>query len=114
MGNTQEASNFYCCRIDHNHDENEIKKLDTETENQLKDKIEMTNPFYGTNPNIDTKKFQTTDNIIDNEINNDSINNLNSPPLKTALNKKNLSNESNIPKEEDIKKSEIIQENEKL
>jgi len=111
MGNTQEATSFYCCRIERNHDENEIKKLDTETENQLKDKIEMKNP-YNTISNIETKKFQTTDNIIENELNNDSINNLNSPALKTAFDKKKLSNESNVPKEEDIKKSEIIQENE--
>ncbi len=48
--------------------ENEIKKFDTEIENQLKDKIDMKFSSVGTTSNIETK-IQTIDNIIDNEIN---------------------------------------------
>jgi hypothetical protein len=104
MGNTANNS-VYCCHtkpinID---EENEIKKINPIIENQLKETIDNQEPFL-TQTNRETKNFQTTDNIIDYEINNNSISNSNSPPLKSTQNKKKL--DKDLPNEENEKEKE--------
>ena len=103
MGNNIENSSFYCCHTKpiNNDDENEIKKLSPTLENQMKETIDMNEPFI-TQTFRDTKKNQTTDNIIDYEIENNSISNFNSPELKTTQNKLKLKKE--IPNEEEKEK----------
>ena len=104
MGNTAKNS-VYCCHtkpinID---EENEIKKINPIIENQLKETIDNQEPFL-TQTNRETKNFQTTDNIIDYEINNNSISNSNSPPLKSTQNKKKL--DKDLPNEENEKEKD--------
>ena len=105
MGNTANNS-FYCCHTKpiNNDDENEIKKLNPTLENQLKETIDIQEPFV-TQTYKETKNFQTTDNIIDYEINNNSISNFNSPPLKSTQDKKKLNKDlTNEENEEDLMK----------
>ena len=104
MGNTANNS-FYCwhtkpINID---EENEIKKINPTLENQLKETIDIQEPFL-TQTHREQKNFKTTDNIIDYEINNNSISNSNSPPLKSTQIKKKL--DKDLPNEENEKEKE--------
>jgi len=105
MGNTTNNS-FYCCHtkpinVD---EENEIKKINPTIENQFKETIDIQEPFI-TQTFKETKNFQTTDNIIDYEINNNnSISNFNSPPLKSTQDKKKLNKD--LTNEENEKEKE--------